>query len=54
MYRQIDAWIVFNNGESIAGVNFRRKLIEEVEGTSVGSFGFVITVTDVRTVMKDA
>lgn len=28
-------------------VCFRRKLIEEVEGTSVGNLGFVITVTEV-------
>lgn len=29
----------------------RRKLIEEVEGNSVGNLGFVITVTEVRAVL---
>lgn len=31
----------------------RRKLIEEVEGTSVGALGFVITVTEVSEAAPD-
>lgn len=36
----------------IASSIIRRKLIEEVEGTSVGSLGFVITVMSVSVEMR--
>lgn len=54
MYRRIDAWHLPELRFSVDGVVGRWKLIEEVEGTSVGSFGFVITVTDVRAKLKEA